>query len=202
MKYKIERAYELQCSQVFTTGIVQLTNGDNIDFKRKAASMVVKEAAEYWSVDGIDPRADMKAGADFLRKIGKCTDSEFIVNLGAKALTDLLANPNVNDDKIKKTINNLTAYHKNNGYFRVEVSSKKELLKNKKGSVNYIINTGRPTFLDAIITKIKSPVLDSLYQSEKELSFLKTGDQFIEESFIKEAKRITKLFKFWYKQLY
>ena len=35
----------------------------------------------------------------------------------------------INDDKIKKTINNLNAYHKNKGYFRVDVSSKKELLK-------------------------------------------------------------------------
>ncbi len=101
----------------------------------------------------------------------------------------------VNDDKIKKTINNLNAYHKNNGYFRVNVSSKKELLKNKKASINYIINTGRPTFLDAIITKIKSPVLDSLYQSKKASSYLKTGDQFIETNFIKEAKRITNLFR-------
>ena len=101
----------------------------------------------------------------------------------------------INDDKIKKTINNLNAYHKNNGYFRVDVSSKKELLKNKKASINYIINTGRPTFLDAIITKIKSPVLDSLYQSKKASSYLKTGDQFIETNFIKEAKRITNLFR-------
>ena len=101
----------------------------------------------------------------------------------------------INDDKIKKTINNLNAYHKNNGYFRVDVSSKKELLKNKKASINYIINTGRPTFLDAIITKIKSPVLDSLYQSKKASSYLKTGDQFNETNFIKEAKRITNLFR-------
>ena len=101
----------------------------------------------------------------------------------------------INDDKIKKTINNLNAYHKNNGYFRVDVSSKKELLKNKKASINFIINTGRPTFLDAIITKIKSPVLDSLYQSKKASSYLKTGDQFNETNFIKEAKRITNLFR-------
>lgn len=101
LKYKIERAYELQCSQVFTTGIVQLTNGDNIDFKRKAGSMVVKDAAGYWSVSTVDPRDDMRSGADFLRKTGKAYDSEFNVILGAKALTDLLANPNVNDDKIK-----------------------------------------------------------------------------------------------------
>ena len=39
----------------------------------------------------------------------------------------------IDDIKIKKTINNLTAYHKNRGYFRVEVSSNKKLLNNKRG---------------------------------------------------------------------
>ena len=101
----------------------------------------------------------------------------------------------IDDKKIKKTINNLTAYHKNRGYFRVEVSSSKKLLNNKKGEIDYIINTGRPTYIDSIRTKIKSPVLDSLYQSKKALSYLKTGDQFIESNFIKEAKRITNLFR-------
>ena len=101
----------------------------------------------------------------------------------------------IDDIKIKKTINNLTAYHKNRGYFRVEVSSNKKLLKNKKGEIDYIINTGRPTYLDSVRTKIKSPVLDSLYQSKKALSYLKSGDQFIESNFIKEAKRITNLFR-------
>ena len=101
----------------------------------------------------------------------------------------------INDKKIERTIRNLTAYHKTHGYFRVKVRSKIDTLGLKKGTVEYIIDTGRPTYLDTIRTDIKSPVLDSLYQSEKEFSFLKTGDQFIEESFIKEAKRITKLFR-------
>ena len=101
----------------------------------------------------------------------------------------------INDGKIKKTINNLTAYHKNNGYFRVIVSSEKKELKKKKGAVTYNIIKGRPTFLDNIKTNIKSPVLDSLYQSQKNSTFLKKGHQFIETNFIKEAKRITSLFR-------
>jgi hypothetical protein len=32
---KIERSKELQCSQVLVDGIVTMSNGDNIDFKRK-----------------------------------------------------------------------------------------------------------------------------------------------------------------------
>jgi hypothetical protein len=101
----------------------------------------------------------------------------------------------IDDKKIKKTINNLTAYHKNRGYFRVEINSNKKLLNNKRGEIDYIITTGRPTYIDSIRTKIKSPVLDSLYQSKKALSYLKTGEQFIESNFIKEAKRITNLFR-------
>ncbi len=101
LKYKIERAYELQCSQVFANGIVTLNSGDNIDYKRKAASMVVKDQAEYWNVDAIDPRKDFEAGAKFLRTVGKATDGEFNAILGASALTDLLANPFIDNDKIK-----------------------------------------------------------------------------------------------------
>ena len=101
----------------------------------------------------------------------------------------------IKDEKITKTINNLTAYHKNNGYFRVKAQSSIEVKKNKKAIVNYAIDRGRPTFLDSIITNIKSPVLDSLYQSQKSLSFLKKGDQFKEVKFIKEASRITNLYR-------
>ena len=101
----------------------------------------------------------------------------------------------IKDEKITKTINNLTAYHKNNGYFRVKAQSSIEVQKNKKAIVNYTIDKGRPTFLDSIITNIKSPVLNSLYQSQKSLSFLKKGDQFKEVKFIKEASRITNLYR-------
>lgn len=101
LKYKIERAYELQCSQVFESGIVQLISGDNIDFKRKAGSMVVKDAAGYWQVASVDPRADFITGGDFLRQTGKAGDGEFNVILGSNALTVLLANPFIDNDKIK-----------------------------------------------------------------------------------------------------
>lgn len=101
----------------------------------------------------------------------------------------------IEDNKTKKTVRNLKAYYKNQGYFRVEVSSRKDTLGGKKGMIQYEIVTGNPTFLDTITTKIQSPVLDSLYNSQKELSFLKSGDQYNNENFIKEAARIIKLFR-------
>ena len=64
LKDKIERAYELQASQVLQTGIVTLDNGDNIDFKRKAGSIVVKDAADYWTADGVNPLTDVATGCN------------------------------------------------------------------------------------------------------------------------------------------
>lgn len=101
LKYKIERSYELQCSQVFESGIVTLVNGDSIDFKRKAASMVVKDPGDYWSVATVDPRVQLQAGCTFLRQTGKAGDGEFIAIMGTNVLAAFLNNPFIDNDKIK-----------------------------------------------------------------------------------------------------
>jgi hypothetical protein len=72
LRDKIERRKELQCSQVFETGIVTMVNGDNIDFKRKAGSMVdLTGAGGYWSTITTDVEAQLIAGAEFIRNNGK-----------------------------------------------------------------------------------------------------------------------------------
>lgn len=101
LRQKIERAYELQASQVLTSGIVTVNSGDNIDYKRKAASMVVNTAGEYWKVATVDPREQLKSAANFLRTVGKANSGVFNVVLGQRALTDLLSNPFINNEKIK-----------------------------------------------------------------------------------------------------
>lgn len=101
LKSKIERSYELQVAQVLTTGIVQLTSGDNIDYGRKAGSMVVKPAPGYWTVNTVDPRADLEAGCKWLRQVGKAGDGEFQAIMGANVLTAFLSNPFIDSDKIK-----------------------------------------------------------------------------------------------------
>jgi hypothetical protein len=93
LRYKIERAYELQCAQVFESGIVQLNSGVNIDYKRKAGSMDLKAADQYWKLTTIDPRIDFIAGGDFLRQTGKSGVGEFNAILGSAALAALLGNP-------------------------------------------------------------------------------------------------------------
>jgi hypothetical protein len=101
LRYKIERAYELQASQVFTTGIVTLNSGDNVDYKRKAASMKVYTAGEYIKNASVDPREYLKTGSNFLRQTGKAQGGVFNITFGQRALTDFLANPFITNEKVK-----------------------------------------------------------------------------------------------------
>ena len=70
LRDKIERAKELMCSQVFETGIVTMINGDNIDFKRKAGS-IVDLVGNYWNVAASPIEAQLIAAAEFMRQTGK-----------------------------------------------------------------------------------------------------------------------------------
>lgn len=98
---KIERAYELQCSQVFETGIVTLVNGDNIDFKRKPASKVDKGAGAYWATGTVSPYVDLENGCIFMRQKGKAQGGVFNAILGSEAFKALM------DNTIFKAANNL-----------------------------------------------------------------------------------------------
>lgn len=89
---KVERAKELQCAQVLLSGVVNIEQADaNIDFKRKAASLVDDGAGQYFA-NNINPFDKFNAGCKFLRTIGKATDSIFDAILGETAMADLLAN--------------------------------------------------------------------------------------------------------------
>lgn len=92
MRHTIERAYELQCAQVLDTGVVELDSGDNIDFKRKADSLVDKGGGNYWATGTVDPYADMETACQFLRRTGKSTGGVFNAILGSEALSDFLSN--------------------------------------------------------------------------------------------------------------
>jgi hypothetical protein len=91
LQAKIERSIELMCAQVLETGIVTLTNGDNIDFKRKAASIKNPGSGNYWAND-VNLYAQLEEGCQFIRREGRSTDGVFNCILGTTALTDLLSN--------------------------------------------------------------------------------------------------------------
>lgn len=87
---KIDRATELQCAQILHNGIVTLKNGDNIDYKRKAASIVIN-SANYFDT-AIDPFVILTSGCQFLRQVGKSPDVAFRALMGESTLAALLTN--------------------------------------------------------------------------------------------------------------
>ncbi len=94
-----------------------------------------------------------------------------------------------------QTVENLRLHYFNEGYFNIKVNFEKKILKNKKVAVSYFVNTGEPYILDSILTKIESKVLDSIYQTEKNKSFIKKGNQFKFSFFANERTRLTNLFR-------
>jgi len=101
----------------------------------------------------------------------------------------------INDKKNQRTANNLSAYFMTQGYFKNKVVIKKDTFSNKKGKITYYITSRKPLFLDTITNLIASPILDSIYKTDTEKTFLKSGDQYNDQNFRKEAARITKLYR-------
>lgn len=91
LQKKIERAYELQASQVLLTGIVTLVSGDNIDFKRKSASMV-DYTSTPWTTGTVNPIDHLKTGCDFIRQQGKAQGQYFNCIMGADAYEAFVGN--------------------------------------------------------------------------------------------------------------
>lgn len=87
---KIERAYELQCSQVLETGIVTLNAGVSINFKRKALSLVDNSSTPWTGAN--NPYTQMEVGAVFLRTTGKAVGPVVDVIMGGDAHTAFNAN--------------------------------------------------------------------------------------------------------------
>lgn len=88
----VERAYEKQCADVLTFGIVSLNTGTSIDFKRKAASLVDLGAGNYFATGAVDPTIALKNAGKFLREKGKAQGGTYNVIMGDTALSDFLNN--------------------------------------------------------------------------------------------------------------
>lgn len=97
--------------------------------------------------------------------------------------------------KASQTVKNLTQHYYNEGYFNVKADFEEHHLKNRKASIDYIVDTDKPNQLDSITTNIQSAVLDSIYEIHKSKSYIKEGDQFRLSSFVNEQNRLTNLFR-------
>ncbi|MFD2822985.1 BamA/TamA family outer membrane protein [Lacinutrix iliipiscaria] len=100
----------------------------------------------------------------------------------------------LNDARTEKSINRLESYYINNGWFNAKATAKTDTLDNKKAAVNYTVIKGKPYTIDSITTAIDTPVLDSLYETEKHKSFIKK-EQYKTVNFQQERERITDHFR-------
>lgn len=86
LRNKIERAKELQAAQVFTNGVVSISNGTDIDFKRSASSQVdLATNGGYWSSASATVEAQLIAGAAFIRQTGKNAVNELDLVMSGSA---------------------------------------------------------------------------------------------------------------------
>lgn len=101
----------------------------------------------------------------------------------------------IDDKKTKKSIERLKRYYFSFGWFNVDADYTIDKTENKRASINYNITRNQPYFIDSISEKISSPVVDSLYQLTKHLSFIEKGKQYSTNDFINERDRLTVQFR-------
>jgi outer membrane protein assembly factor BamA len=98
-------------------------------------------------------------------------------------------------EKIKKSAQNLENYYFNNGYWDATVDFKENKNENKRITVDYIVSTKNPYFLDTVSTKISSPILDSIHKTASAKSLIKKGQLYKAENFAKEEDRLVQLYR-------
>ena len=129
--------------------------------------------------------------------------SEKQVNALAKSYTGINGwflrngNPPVVSDsiQIKKSVNSLYKYYISKGFFDANVSYKEHKKDNKRSIVDYLITTKGQYFIDTTTTSIHSPILDSIYNSTKEKSFIVKGNSIDYKNFEKEENRLVELYR-------
>ena len=101
----------------------------------------------------------------------------------------------VDASKTEKSLNRIQSYNINNGFFQSKSTFKIDSVGFKKSKITYTVNKGVATIIDTIKTKILTKVLDSLYQTTKNASLLKSGNVFKSYVFDEERVRIATNFK-------
>lgn len=94
-----------------------------------------------------------------------------------------------------KSLIRIKSHYFNNGYFNAKATYTVDTLSKKRARINYVITKGEVHKIDSLSTRIASPDLDSLYNKNKNLSALKSGDIFKSENFDLERERITTNFR-------
>ncbi len=97
--------------------------------------------------------------------------------------------------KMEKSRKRIERYYARKGWFNTQTNFKVFPDTNKRATVTYTVNREQPYILDSITKTISSPVVDSLFKSTENFSFLKEGEQYDAENFENEIDRLTLQFR-------
>lgn len=101
----------------------------------------------------------------------------------------------IDDEKTERSVKRLEAYYFHNGWFNAKATSKTEKKDNKRATVNYYVETGKPYIVDSLSLKIDSPNIDSLYKKSESKSKVKLNKQYKTANFEQEKDRLTNYFR-------
>ncbi|RBN49132.1 translocation and assembly module lipoprotein TamL [Flavobacterium psychrolimnae] len=101
----------------------------------------------------------------------------------------------IDKDRADKSLLRLKYYYFNNGFFNVNAAYNIDTLAIKKAKIKYAITPGNAYFLDSLRTTILTPALDSLYETNKTNTYIKSGNQYKTDDFENEKNRITTHFR-------
>ena len=95
----------------------------------------------------------------------------------------------------KKSMRRLESFYYNKGYFDVKANYTRDTSVSKKIGIKYNVDLKKPYIIDSLKTVIETPALDSLYQTRKSNSIIKSNVQYNTEDFNNERNRITTHFR-------
>lgn len=101
----------------------------------------------------------------------------------------------IDSSRVNSSIDNLNLYYKQNGWRDITTEFNILYNKNRKGEVNYAIETGDPYIIDSITQQIDSKSVDSIYNIYKANSFIKLNTQYRDQHLINERERITSIMR-------
>ena len=100
-----------------------------------------------------------------------------------------------NEKKTKKSVKSLKDYYISKGFFEAKADFINHQIKEKQVAIDYKIITNKQYYIDSITTEIESPILDSIYQLNKDQSIIKRGNPFVFSDFENEENRLVSLFR-------
>ena len=101
----------------------------------------------------------------------------------------------IDEELAQRSMNRLQSWYFNNGWFNAEIDYNIVPLENKKGEIEYFVNTHEPYIVSSLDRRIASPVIDSLYRAYSHNSIIEPGVQYRTLDYNEERDRLTKLFR-------